>query len=123
MTQPQSCSTPAVYNGLILTADCGGTIHCVDSATGKGLWSHKADGDVWGSPLVADGKVYVGTRRAEFVVLAAAREKKLISSTQLGVGELVNGTVTAANGVLYVPTMTRLLALQRQAAARANPPQ
>jgi outer membrane protein assembly factor BamB len=116
----ESCSTPAVYNGLIFTADCGGVIHCVDRATGKGLWSHKADGDVWGSPLVADGKVYVGTRRAEFVVLAAAREKKVIGSVQLGVGELVNGTVTAANGVLYVPTMTRLLALQKQAAARAE---
>jgi hypothetical protein len=31
----------------------------------------------------------------------------------------VNGTVTAANGVLYVPTMTRLFALQKQASARA----
>jgi hypothetical protein len=50
-------------------------------------------------------------------VLAAAREKRVISSIQLGDGELVSGTVTAANGVLYVPTMTRLIALQRQSAA------
>ena len=116
----ETCCTPAVYDGMVFTADCGGNIHCVDAKTGKGLWTHKADGDVWGSPLVADGKVYVGTRRAEFVVLAAAREKKVISSIQLGAGELVNGTVTAANGVLYVPTMSRLFALQVPAAARAG---
>lgn len=113
----ETCSTPAVYDGMVFAADCGGNIHCVDAKTGKGLWTHKADGDIWGSPLVADGKVYAGTRRAEFVVLAAAREKKVISSIQLPVGELVNGTVTAANGVLYVPTMFRLFALRRDAAA------
>jgi outer membrane protein assembly factor BamB len=106
---------------MVFVADCGGTVHCVDRGSGKGLWSHKTGGDVWGSPLVADGKVYVGTRRGEFVVLAAAREKKVIASLQLGAGELVNGTVTAANGVLYVPTMTRLFALQKQASARAGP--
>jgi outer membrane protein assembly factor BamB len=117
----ETCTTPSVYDGMVFAADCGGNIHCVDAATGKGLWTHKADGDIWGSPLVADGKVYVGTRRAEFVVLAAAREKKVLSSAHLGDGELVNGTVTAANGVLYVPTMTRLFALQVPAAARAEP--
>jgi outer membrane protein assembly factor BamB len=113
----ETCATPAVYGGMVFATDCGGNVHCVDAANGKALWTHKADGDIWGSPLVADGKVYAGTRRAEFVVLAAAREKKVISSIQLGDGELVSGTVTAANGVLYLPTMTRLIALQRQSAA------
>lgn len=112
----ETCSTPAVYNGMVFTTDCGGVIHCVDAQTGKGIWTHKADGDIWGSALVADGKVYVGTRRAEFVVLAATREKKVISTIQLGVGENVNGTVTAANGVLFLPTMHRLLALQTKSA-------
>jgi outer membrane protein assembly factor BamB len=117
----ESCATPAVDRRLVFVADCGGTIHCVDADTGKGLWTHNADGEIWGSPLVADGKVYVGTRRGEFVVLAAAREKKVINSVELGAGEQINGTVTAANGVLFVPTMTRLFALQLQGAARAGP--
>ena len=117
----ETCATPAVYQGMVFSADCGGNIHCVDAATGKGLWTHKADGDIWGSPLVADGKLYIGTRRCEFVILAAAREKNVIGSIQLGAGEQVNGTVTAANGVLYVPTMTRLFALQQQKAATAAP--
>jgi outer membrane protein assembly factor BamB len=111
----ETCCTPAVYGGMVFATDCGGVIHCVDAANGKPLWTHKADGDIWASPLVADGKVYVGTRRGEFVVLAASKEKRLISSTHLGDGDdaKISGTATAANGVLYVPTMSKLYALKR----------
>jgi outer membrane protein assembly factor BamB len=112
----ETCCTPARFREMVFVTDCGGVIHCVDAATGKPFWTHKADGDIWGSPLVADGKVYVGTRRGEFVVLAAQKEKHLISSTHLGEGDdsKINGTVTAANGVLYVPTMSKLYALERK---------
>jgi outer membrane protein assembly factor BamB len=120
----ETCCTPAVYNGMVFATDCGGVIHCVDAATGKPHWTHKADGDIWGSPLVADGKVFVGTRRGEFVVLAADKQKRLISTTHVGEGDdsKINGTVTAANGVLYVPTMSKLYALQRPAQANATAP-
>ena len=107
----ETCSTPAVYDGMVFVTDVGGTVHCVDAATGKGLWTHKAVGDFWASPLVADGKVYAGTRRGQFVVLAAAREKRLLA--KVDVDDPVNGTATAANGVLYVATMKNLFALSR----------
>ena len=117
----ESCATPAVYDGMVFATDVGGNVRCVEASTGKALWTHKAEGEFWASPLVADGKVYVGTRRGNFVVLAAAREKRVISTVALGVAEQINGTITAANGVLYVPTMTRLFALQKQSAARVSP--
>ena len=56
----ETCSTPAVYDGLVFTADWGGNVHCVDAATGKPYWTHDAVGEFWASPLVADGKVYLG---------------------------------------------------------------
>lgn len=120
----ETCATPAVYDGMVFVADCGGVIHCVDAKTGKPHWTHKADGDIWGSPLVADGKVYVGTRRNEFVVLAVAKDLRVISSTYLGEGDdyKINGTITAANGVLYVPTMARLYALEKANAKAPRPP-
>ena len=114
----ETCSTPAVHDGLVYVTDVGGTVHCVDAATGEPVWTHRAVGEFWASPLVADGKVYAGTRRGQFVVLAAAREKKLIAKIDLE--EPVNGTATAANGVLYVATMEHLYAVAspRRAAAR-----
>ncbi|MDO8628942.1 MAG: PQQ-binding-like beta-propeller repeat protein, partial [Phycisphaerales bacterium] len=48
-------STAAVADGLVFIADVGRTLHCVDAATGKPHWSHELNGEMWASPLVADG--------------------------------------------------------------------
>ena len=104
------CSTPAIVGGLVFIADCGRTIHCIDAATGKPHWTHATRGDFWSSPLVADGKVYIGNRRGEFFVLAAAKQKRLLSVVNLG--SPIVATAAAANSTLYVATMTRLYAIQ-----------
>ncbi|MCR4411053.1 MAG: PQQ-binding-like beta-propeller repeat protein [Thermoguttaceae bacterium] len=104
------CSTPSVHEGLVYIADCGGKVHCVDARSGKPYWVHDARGEMWASTLVADGKVYIGTRRGDFLVLAAGREKRLLSSIRLP--DPVISTPVAANGTLYVGTMSRLYALK-----------
>ncbi len=105
------CSTPAVHDGLVYVADCGRMIRCVDAATGQVCWSHETKGEIWASTLVADGKVYVGTQRRDFWVLAAGREKKVLSEVRLD--SAAAATPVAANGVLYVTTMKKLYALQK----------
>jgi outer membrane protein assembly factor BamB len=104
-----SMSTPAVHGGLVYAADCGRMLHCVDAATGEPVWTHNAEGEIWASPFVADDKVYLGTRRGDLIVLAAGREKRVLSTTRLD--SPIHGTVTAANATLYVATMRRLYAL------------
>jgi outer membrane protein assembly factor BamB len=103
-------STPSVWNGLVFVADAGRKIHCVDAMTGEPFWTHGVQGEMWSSTLVADGKVYVGTRRGEFIVLAASKEKRVIGSTMLD--GPVSGTPVAANGVLYLTTQRKLYALK-----------
>ncbi len=103
-------ATPSLHNGLIYVTDCGRNVHCVDAQTGKPQWTHQTDAEIWGSTLVADNKVYVGTRRGGFYVFAADREKKLLSETSFG--EPIHGSVVAANGVVYITTMSRLFAFQ-----------
>jgi outer membrane protein assembly factor BamB len=109
-------ATPAVHEGLAYLGDCEGVLHCVDARTGQAVWEHEASGDFWASPFVADGKVYAGTRRGQFVVLAAGREKRVLATLELR--SPINSTPTAANGVLYVATMKELFALARPAADR-----
>lgn len=103
-------STPAVAGGLVFSADSMRQIHCIDAADGKTLWTHDLDGEVWASPLVADGKVYLGTRRGGFYTFALNREKKLLG--QVALGSPISATAVAANGVLYVGTGTTLYALK-----------
>jgi len=50
------------------------------------------------------------TRKGEVFVFAAGREKKLLHTVQLGAP--VSATPTAANGVLYLATMTHLYAFR-----------
>ena len=110
------CSTPSVYNGLVFVADMAkrsGYIHCVDAKTGKAYWTHDTGNEIWASTLAADGKVYIGTRRGNFWVFAADRNKKVISSIKLD--SPINASPVAANGVLYIATMKKLYAVKQSA--------
>ena len=104
------CSTPSIRDGLVYVADCGGKVHCVDAETGEPCWVHDAGGEIWASTLVADGKVYVGTRRGDFWVLAAGRQKRILGHVHLD--QPLIGSPVAANGTLYVSTLTRLYAVR-----------
>ena len=115
--QKHAMSTPAIRDGMLFIADCGRAFHCVDAETGKPYWMEEIKGDAWASPLVVDGKVYLGTRSGDFYVFAASKEKKVLASIELG--NPISATATAANGVLYVATMTRLYALQTGANSKS----
>jgi len=102
--------TPAVKDGLVYVGDGARTLHCIDQQTGKAVWTQKVGGEMWASPMVADGKVYIGTRRGDFWIMAAGREKRVLCQTDLGAP--ISGTATPANGVVYVGTMTGVWALK-----------
>lgn len=104
-------STPAVAEGLVFIADTTRTVHCFDAETGAPLWKHEAKGDFWGSPLVADGKVYIGSRRGDFWIFKASRDKEILS--QIDLGAPMSATPTAARGTLYVATMFELFAVAK----------
>jgi len=106
--QKHGMSTPAIHDRLVFIADCGREFHCLDAETGKPYWTEEIKGDAWASPLVADGKVYLGTRSGNFYVFAATKEKKILGTVELG--DPISATATAANGVLYVATMRHLYA-------------
>ena len=113
------CSTPSVHDGLVYVADYGGKLHCVDAVTGQPYWVHDVGNEIYASTLVADGKVYIGNRRGDFQVLAAGKEKQLLSSIQLDAP--VISTAVAADGMLYVASMTRLFALKKGAKGEVVP--
>ena len=99
--------------GLIFVGDFSGFVHCLDAETGKAYWTHDMKAHMWGSTFVADGKVYVGDEDGDFVVLAAAKEKKIISETN--VGAAIYGTPIVANGTIYLQSNTHLFAFSDSA--------
>lgn len=108
----RSISTVSIdpESGLLFVGDFSGFVHCLDAETGRVYWSHDMKAHMWGSTLVADGKVYVGDEDGDFVVLAAAKEKKVLSETNLGAP--VYGTPIVANGALFIQSCTHLFSFE-----------
>ena len=105
-----SASTVAIQDGLLFTADAAGYIYCLDADTGKLYWKHKTN-PIWGSPLVADGKVYVPTYLRGLLVFAAQKTmKKLYGGTG---GLPISDSPAAAGHTLYVASPTHLYAVER----------
>ena len=108
-------STVAVANGIAYAADLAGFLSAIDAATGKVLWKYDAFAAVWGSPLVADGKVYLGDEDGDLAILAAGRELKVLAEVNLG--NAIYTTPAAQGGVLYVVTGSKLFAFKEGAGA------
>ena len=108
----RSISTPSITpEGLLFVADFSGYLYCIDAETGEAYWTHDLKAHVWGSTLVADGKVYIGDEDGDLTVFAATKQKKLLSETNLSAP--IYSTSVVANGVLYVASNTHLFAFAR----------
>ncbi|MDX2040521.1 MAG: PQQ-binding-like beta-propeller repeat protein [Acidobacteriota bacterium] len=105
----RSISTPALADGLLYYPDFSGFLHCIDAKTGQELWQHDMFAALWGSPLVVDGKVYLGDEDGDVVVLAHGKEKKLIA--EMNMGSSVYSSPVPANGALIIMNRNQLFSL------------
>ncbi|MBL7037450.1 MAG: PQQ-binding-like beta-propeller repeat protein [Pirellulaceae bacterium] len=108
----RTVSTVAIDDGLLYIADLPGRIHCLEADTGQCRWVHETKSETWGSTLLADGKIYLGTERA-LVVLAAGNEPQLLSAVRLGAR--MDTSPVVANGVLFVASHRYLWAVHNTA--------
>ena len=109
----RTLSTVSLADGLVYAAEHAGKIHCLDAATGSLVWAYDTREEIWSSTLVADGKVFVGTRRG-LTILAAGRERRHLADIRLGTP--VWSVPTAANGTLFVASQKNLWAVATSAA-------
>lgn len=105
----RSLSGVAISDGLVYAPDLSGKLHCLEASTGKIVWVQDTGAETWGTPLVADGRVYLGTRKGLFVFAAGRGPRQL---AQVPLGSSSYGTPVAANGVLYVASQRYLWAVR-----------
>ncbi len=107
----RTLSNVAIDKGLLIATDVAGTVHCLDAKTGQMHWKHrsKASSNIYGSPLIVDGKVYVSTAWSGYWIFALAKEKKLLG--RIGDEGGSHCSPVFANGVLYVATSDALYAV------------
>ena len=79
----RTLSTASIADGLLYLSDVAGRLHCLDAETGHCHWVYETNSEVWGSTLVADGKVFMPTHKG-LCVLAAGKEEKVLSRINVG---------------------------------------
>ncbi len=107
----RSISTLSITEGLLFAADYSGYLYCVDAKTGEEYWVHDTQAHVWGSTLVADGKVYLGNEDGYLTILPATKEYDKKKVIEVDMTSPIYSSPIAANGVLYVATHTHLFAI------------
>jgi outer membrane protein assembly factor BamB len=108
----RTISTAAIRDGILYVADFSGFLHALDAKTGQPFWVHDMLAAVWSSPLLADGKVYLGDEDGDVVVLGHGKQKKLLAENNLG--SSVYATAVPANGRLYIMNRNQLWALEEK---------
>lgn len=106
----RSISTVAVAEGLLFAAELDGFLHCLDAASGQEYWSHDVLSQVWGSPFVAGGHVYLGDEDGDVIVVKAARQKEIVAENSLN--DAIYGSPIAAGRTLYITTRSEQVALK-----------
>ena len=98
--------TPVARDGLLYVGDLGGTIHCLDAATGAEVWKHETHEAIWGSLLLAGDRLYVGTVDGSMTVLRAGRQKEVLGQVQMDAP--IYSPPAVAGDALYLATAIRL---------------
>jgi hypothetical protein len=92
-----------------------------DVKTGKRLWNEKLGTIQKSSPVLADGKLYVGTENGKFYIIRPHADKaEILDSDQLGTEgspEAIIGAPAVARGRVYITTMEATYAVGPKAAA------
>ncbi len=98
--------TPIAKDGLLYVGDLGGTIHCLDAATGAHVWKHETNEAIWGSLLLAGDRLYVGNLEGTMTVLRAGRRKEVLGQTLMDAA--LYSPPAPIGDALYVATAIRL---------------
>jgi outer membrane protein assembly factor BamB/HEAT repeat protein len=98
--------TPIAKDGLLYVGDVGGTIHCLDAATGAHVWKHETNEAIWGCLLLAGDRLYVGNVEGSMTVLRAGRRKQLLA--QIEMDAPLYSPPALIGDALYLATANRL---------------
>ncbi len=115
-------SSPIIHEGHVYLAnDMGAIAYCLDAKSGKTVYEERLGrlGEVYASPLLADGKLYyIGRHGAETVVLAAKPAYQELARNTLGDRSRSNASPAAAGGRLLIRTDAFLYCIAAEAGTK-----
>ena len=114
----RTCGTGVIKDDLLFIADFSGLFHCLDAKTGKVHWTYDMLAASWASPLIVDGKVYIGDEDGDICVFELSAEQKLLS--EINMGSSVYSTPVVANNVLFIANKDHVFAIEKTRLSRSR---
>jgi outer membrane protein assembly factor BamB len=105
----RSISTAAIHEGIVYFPDFSGFLHAVDAKTGKAYWTHDMFAAIWGSAIVADGRIYLGDEDGDVTMLQPGKTLKVLG--EMNMASSVYATAVPANGALIIANRNQLFSL------------
>ncbi|HKG47430.1 MAG TPA: PQQ-binding-like beta-propeller repeat protein [Pyrinomonadaceae bacterium] len=112
-------SSPVIDGDRLYQIDNGANLAAFDVNTGKQLWLQNLGTIQKASPVLADGKLYVGTENGKFFILKpSATGCEILDQDQLGTEaqpEAIIGSAAVSNGRIFFATDSGLYAIGKKA--------
>jgi outer membrane protein assembly factor BamB len=102
--------TPLIYEDRLYLWGDGGVLTCRDLESGEEVYRERVGGNFFSSPVIADGKIYCGSRDGELVSVALGDKFEILGRSRLNSG--MNATPAIANNRLFLRTDTHLISIE-----------
>lgn len=117
-------SSPVIDGDHFYQVDNGANLAAFELSTGKQLWLQNLGTIQKASPVLADGKLYVGTENGKFFILRpSATGCEILDEDQLGTAaqpEAIIGSVAVSNGRIYLVTDAAIYCIGKKSAANVS---
>lgn len=112
-------ASPLLHEGRLYICDNLANMYCLDAKSGKRLWRFRYGRNTKGSPVWADGKIYIGEVDSHFLILKPGDTscEELHSVEFPGVAGIpveINGSPAIVNGRVYFMTSHELYCLGKK---------
>jgi outer membrane protein assembly factor BamB len=118
-------SSPVLDGDRLYQVDNGANLAAFDVNTGKQLWLQNLGTIQKASPVLADGKLYVGTENGKFFILKpSATGVEILDQDQLGteaLPEAIIGSPAVSNGRIFVVSDSHLYAIGKKSVHTTGP--
>jgi outer membrane protein assembly factor BamB len=92
--------SPVAYKGLLYVPTNYGDLVCYDAKTGEKYWEKWFDEEIYSSPMIADGKLYLIDKAGNMHILKADKTGTVISEPEMGEGGFA--LPAFAEGLIYL---------------------
>ncbi len=92
--------SPVAHQGLMYMATSFGVVVCYDAKTGEKKWEKEFDNEIWSSPVIAEGKLYIMDKEGICHIMKADASGTIIAEPELG--EQGFALPAFADGVIYL---------------------